>query len=65
MDKNENWIETLLKAFALMGGAWLAVELIKVFGEKRIIYNCPNCGNEIPYKVKKCPHCEVNLNWEI
>lgn len=59
----ENLLETFFRNFAMMGGGWLAVGLIELFGKK--IYECPNCYDEITYKSKTCPHCKVNINWKI
>ncbi len=30
-----------------------------------MIINCPNCGNKISDKAKKCPHCEFAFNENI
>ncbi|MFH1896819.1 MAG: hypothetical protein ABH886_01040 [Candidatus Desantisbacteria bacterium] len=60
---NENTFDRLSKTLALMGGAWIAVELIKLFA--KVVYTCPHCSNEIKKDINKCNHCGVGLIWKI
>ncbi|MBU1012683.1 MAG: hypothetical protein KKG99_06745 [Bacteroidetes bacterium] len=63
MAKN-NWLDQLFTAAALIGGAWLTIELIKTFGEKKVYYSCPNCGfDKIEKGLTECPSCKVTLSW--
>ncbi|MEK7814112.1 MAG: zinc ribbon domain-containing protein [Candidatus Desantisbacteria bacterium] len=61
--EKENFLETLFRIGALMGGAWITLELIRAFGQE--YYICPHCGIEIQRGMTNCPHCEVKLKWKI
>lgn len=61
--EKESFLETLFRIGALMGGAWLTVELIKLFST--VVYTCSHCHNEIQERISKCPHCGVKLVWKI
>lgn len=62
-EEKENFLETLFRIGALVGGAWITVELIKAFSKK--VYSCSHCGNEIQKGVSRCPHCGVKLKWKV
>ena len=64
MAKDENWLETLLKAAAVIGGAWLGLEILKAIAKKEEYYTCPNCMNDIKFGNNKCSRCGVTLKWE-
>ena len=61
-EKEDFW-ESLFKAGALLGGLWLAADLIKALSNK--VYRCPNCNNIIQKRANPCPHCGVSLTWNI
>lgn len=63
VQEKENFLETLFRIGALIGGGWIIVEIIKAFSQK--VYRCPRCYDEIEYRIPKCPHCEVKLRWKI
>jgi hypothetical protein len=48
---------------ALVGGVWLAAELVKLFAKKETYYSCPVCGYDIKYGVVECPNCHTSLEW--
>lgn len=60
---SDNTIKNLLKAGAVIGGAWLAVALIKSLAER--VYHCPNCNGVIEHGVRLCPHCQTQLTWRV
>lgn len=64
MAKDDNWLTSILKIGAIIGGAWLAVEFIKMIGKEKVYYNCPKCNEDIEYGVKQCPRCKSFLSWE-
>ena len=39
MVKRETIIDSIFKAMALIGGAWLTIEVLKVIGKKTIFYD--------------------------
>ncbi|MBU0700210.1 hypothetical protein KKE26_02780 [bacterium] len=61
--EKENFSEGLLKILALIGGGWIAVELIKAFS--REVYRCPHCRGEIKERIDECPNCKVGLIWKV
>lgn len=61
--KKEGWFDNVLKAGAVIGGAFLAVEILKAFSEPVKLYSCPNCRSDIKYGDKICENCKVDLNW--
>lgn len=63
-EEKENFLETLFKILGLIGGGWLAIELLKAFSKE--VYLCPHCDYEIEEKgISQCPHCQVKLIWKI
>ncbi|MGA2774991.1 MAG: hypothetical protein ABSE81_02885 [Candidatus Omnitrophota bacterium] len=61
-DKKENWVDSLLKAGAFIGGAWLLVEVLKMLSKK--VYRCPNCHNIVKEDENPCPNCKAKLIWK-
>ena len=61
--EKESFLDNLFRIGALMGGAWITVELIKAFSQK--VYLCPHCRKEIEERISKCSHCGVELIWRI
>jgi rubrerythrin len=61
--EKENFLETLFRIGALMGGAWIGVEIIKMLG--KLVYTCPNCDNVVQRGTTTCPNCKVGLAWKI
>ena len=60
--RQDNWIETLMTALALIGGAWVTVQLIKSFGKKA--YHCNRCKTTVVRATAQCPSCGAGLNWD-
>lgn len=65
MAKDSNWVETLLKGAAMIGGMWLSIELIKALSKKKVMYRCPNCRSLISFRQTPCPYCDEKLRWKI
>ena len=63
MAKKDSLIDGILKAMAIIGGAWLTIEVLKAIGKKTVFYDCPNCGNDIEYNQYKCDVCGTKLDW--
>ncbi len=61
--EKESFLDNLFRIGALMGGAWITVELIKAFSQ--VIYTCSHCGMEVQRGNYICPHCKVKLRWKI
>lgn len=61
--EKESFLDNLFRIMALMGGAWITVELLKIFAKK--IYECPHCSGEVQERTSRCPHCGVKLGWKI
>lgn len=60
--KSNNFLDEILTLGALVGGAWLSVEILKSLTR---VYKCPNCKQDIKKAdVAKCPHCGVPLEWK-
>lgn len=59
----DNYGDIILKIAAIVGGAWIAAELIKAFGRERTYYSCPVCNYDIEYGVAQCPNCHTELGW--
>lgn len=57
-------LEGIAKGLAIIGGAWLAVEILKAIAEKEIVWSCPNCKSDIQYGKNPCPACQTNLSWD-
>ncbi len=58
--KKLTWIIPVL----ILGG-WLFLLLIRLFGKRKICYDCPVCSyNELEYGTEQCPNCKHNLSWE-
>ena len=62
MSKKDNFWDSLFEAGALIGGVWIATEIIKALSKK--VYHCPNCRNIVQEGVSPCPHCGVVLLWK-
>lgn len=63
-NQNSNTGDGILKTLAIIGGAWLGIEILKAFGEKKTVYNCPICQfNELEFGTKICPNCNSNIIW--
>ena len=63
MANEGKFVEGLAKTFALIGGAYIFVELLKLVSKKEIYYCCPQCNEGVKYGMKNCPHCQVDLTW--
>ena len=56
--------DTVLKGLALLGGGYLFVELLKMFGNKKTYYTCTKCKyDKLEYGQNVCPNCHSNLKW--
>lgn len=62
-NNKSNWLETLFKGAALIGGAWLTIELLKAFSRKVTVYSCPVCNVDITYNETPCHNCSSDLEW--
>ncbi|MEW6609138.1 MAG: hypothetical protein AB1414_17130 [bacterium] len=62
-EQKENFLETLFRIGALIGGAWITLELIKMISQE--VYTCSHCGLEVQRGMTRCPHCQVKLKWKI
>lgn len=63
MAKKNSWGESILALLAMLGGAWLLIELIKLFGKKTTMYSCPSCDHDIEFGCPICPNCKSLLSW--
>ena len=63
MSKKDGFWDSLFETGALIGGAWIAAEIIKALSKK--VYHCPNpnCRNIVQEGVTPCPYCGVVLSW--
>ena len=64
MTKNDNdsAVAALIGlAIGLVGG--VVVKSIIDNASKKRIPICPSCKMELPYKVERCPNCNVLLRW--
>jgi len=58
----KNFLDGLLTIGAMVGGAWLSMEILKALTK---VYKCPNCGyDKIKGKEPICPNCKVPLGWK-
>jgi hypothetical protein len=61
--KGSSFWDGLFKIGAVIGGAWLSVEIFKWLAEAE--YYCPNCNYVLDvYGIPKCPNCEQILIWD-
>lgn len=63
MAKQDEFFDSLVKMAGLIGGAYLTVELLKMFAKKKIVYSCPRCNFDIEYGADQCPNCKTYLSW--
>lgn len=64
MAKRSNEIgDSILKIAALVGGAWLAAEILKSFAKEETYYSCPVCNADIKYGETPCHNCHSQLRW--
>lgn len=52
-----------LKLLAVLGGAWMGVEILKSFSKKETVYDCPVCKYSIKFGTSQCPNCNSKLEW--
>ncbi len=64
MAKGDSIIGSIFKFMALLGGAWLTIEVLKAISKKVTYYDCPKCGSDIEYGQENCNVCGVGLDWE-
>ncbi len=62
-EEKENFLETLFRIGAFVGGAWITVELIRAFLPTS--YICSHCDKKVPKGISECPYCQVKLKWKI
>lgn len=53
----------LLTALAVLGGAWLSIEILKSFSKKETVYDCPVCKYAVKFGTTECPNCHSKLSW--
>lgn len=63
LEKSDGFWDGLLKFGAMIGGAYLLAEILKLLAHQ--VYKCPHCGGIIEKNIAHCPHCEVELTWKI
>ena len=63
MAKKNSWIEDLLLAAGLIGGAWLTIEALKAASKEKDFYSCPKCNTDIVYAETPCHNCGTELDW--
>jgi len=61
--KDDSIFEGILGAFAIIGGAWLGIEILKSISKKEIVYDCPVCKFPVKYGINSCPNCNSKLSW--
>jgi|CXWL01.1.fsa_nt_gi hypothetical protein len=59
----DNFPDSIAKLAAIVGGAWLAAEIIKAFAKKETVYSCPVCNEDITYGENPCHNCHSHLRW--
>ncbi len=64
MPKGDSIIESIFKVMALIGGAWLTIEVLKALSKKVTYYDCPKCGNDVKYGQYECDNCGTELGWD-
>jgi len=64
MANKDNWVVTLFKGMAIIGGAWLTIEILKAISKKTVFYDCPVCGTDIEWGQEQCNNCKSYLDWE-
>ncbi|MBI4723399.1 MAG: hypothetical protein HY769_10490 [Candidatus Stahlbacteria bacterium] len=62
--KEESFWDGLLRVGAIIGGAWIGIELVKLCSRR--VYRCPNpdCRGSLNYHQSPCPHCKAIIEWE-
>jgi len=63
-DENSVW-GGILTVGAIVGGAFLIAELVKLVGKEVSVYKCPNCMSKVEYREEKCHTCGVDLKWKV
>ncbi len=64
MAKNKDSImDGIITFAAVFGGAYLSVELLKLFAKKETYYTCNNCEGEVVQFAPICPTCKSKLKW--
>lgn len=56
--------DKILTSVALLGGGFLFVELLKLFGKKTTFYSCDRCRyDQLEFGTTMCPNCKSKLKW--
>jgi hypothetical protein len=64
MSKNKNSVlDGIITFAAVFGGAYLSVELLKLFAKKETYYTCDNCDCEVEKYAPICKTCKSKLKW--
>lgn len=53
----------LLDVLAIIGGAWLTAELLKLVSKRKTVYDCPVCSYDVEFGTEVCPNCKSHLVW--
>ena len=61
MEKRSNWVENLMIGIAVLGAAWIVIALVKAFGKKVMVYDCPQCRYKVEWGTKICPRCKTEM----
>lgn len=63
MAKQRSFGESLLIAFAVIGGLFLFSDYLKRHTLKKVYYRCPECGIRIVENENPCHNCKTKLKW--
>ncbi len=61
--KGDDVGEGILAALAILGSAWLSVEILKSLGKKETVYDCPVCKYSVKFGTSHCPNFNSKLSW--
>lgn len=56
-------IDSIMEFAAVIGGAYLGVELLKLFAKRIKVYSCPICNQDVEFNTPICPNCKTHLLW--